>query len=317
MRFADFRQHRLKPSDSVFAFVCEDDFLVDESRAVWKDKFEGNWITERIQVRDFDEIPFSQLMDDALTPSLFSQSRVILVGNAEKLRKDRIHELEKLQGIDRSSLKIVLVLSGIKAADGLSKAFPVVSIEPLKPADCAKWMMDRHGLSPDVARYLVENVGSDLHTLNNEIEKLQTFVGPGKPITPKAVDELILRSEQFGPFDIDDAIIARDYRKAVTVVGAMLDDGADPLIVLSRIVRVWRLLFIGKGVAVKQGPREVAAIAGVPSFKAGEFAAGCRKYEWKQIAAGFKQLLNLDRALKSSNPDVEAAFDVLLWKLTR
>lgn len=317
MRFADFRQQRLKPSDNVFVFVCEDDFLADESRAVWKDKFDGNWSTEKMYVREFDELPFAQLMDDALTPSLFSQSRVILVSSAEKLRKDRIQELESLQGVERSSLKIVLILSGVKTADNLSRAFPVISIDPIKPADCAKWIMDRHGLSPEVARYLVENVGADLYTLNNEIEKLQTFVGPGKPITPKAVDELILRSEQFGPFDIDDAIIARDYRKAVTVVGAMLDDGADPLIVLSRIVRVWRLLFIGKGISAKQGPREIAAMAGVPSFKAGEFAAGCKKYDWKQIAGGFQQLLNLDRALKSSNPDVEASFDVMLWKLTR
>jgi len=317
MRFAEFRQHRVKPTDNVFAFVCEDDFLVDESRSIWRDKFAGNWLTEKIHVREFDEIPFSHLMDDALTPSLFSQSRVIVVGNAEKLRKDRIQELETLQGIERSSLKIVLILSGFKAADGLSKSFPIVVIDPMKPADCAKWMMDRHGISPEVARYLVENAGSDLYTLNNEVEKLQTFVGLGKPITPKAVDELILRSEQFGPFDIDDAIIARDYKKAVTVVGAMLEDGVDPLIVLSRIVRVWRLLFIGKGIAGKQGPREVAAVAGVPSFKAGEFAAGCRKYEWKQIAAGFQQLLNMDRSLKSSNTDVEASFDVMLWKLTR
>ncbi len=317
MRFAEFRQHRLKPSDNVFAFVCEDDFLIDESRPVWQDKFAGSWLTEKMHVREFDEIQFSQLMDDALTPSLFSQSRVIVVGNAEKLRKDRIQELETLQGVEQSSLKIVLVLSGFKAAEGLFKSFPIIAIDPMKPADCAKWMMDRHGLSPEVARYLVENAGSDLYTLNNEIEKLQTFVGPGNPITPKAVDELILRSEQFGPFEIDDAIIARDYKKAVTVVGAMLDDGADPLIVLSRIVRVWRQLFIGKGIAARQGPREVAAIAGVPSFKAGDFAAGCRKYEWKQIAAGFQQLLNMDRMLKSSSPDVEASFDVMLWKLTR
>lgn len=317
MRFAEFRQVRLKPSDNVFAFVCEDDFLIDDSRPVWQDKFAGNWLTEKMQVREFDEIPFSKLMDDALTPSLFSQSRVIVVGNSEKLRKDRVQELETLQGIEQSSLKIVLVMSGFKAAEGLSKSFPIIVIDPMKPADCAKWMMDRHGISPEVARYLVENAGSDLYTLNNEIEKLQTFVGPGKPITPKAVDELILRSEQFGPFDIDDAIIARDYKKAVTVVGAMLDDGVDPLIVLSRIVRVWRLLFIGKGIAARQGPREVAAIAGVPSFKAGDFASGCKKYEWKQIAAGFQQLLNMDRTLKSSSPDVEASFDVMLWKLTR
>jgi len=56
---------------------------------------------------------------------------------------------------------------------------------------------------------------------------------------------------------------------------------------------------------------------GLPQFKAVEFAAGCRKYEWKEIASGFRVLLQLDQALKSSNPDAEASFEVMLWKLTR
>jgi DNA polymerase III delta subunit len=96
----------------------------------------------------------------------------------------------------------------------------------------------------------------------------------------------------------------------------MLDDGMEPLFLLGKIVRVWRQLFVGKGLAGQRSAKEVAAIAGVPPFKAGEFVAGCRKYEWKQLAAGFRELLNLDRALKSSSPDVEASFDVMLWKMT-
>jgi len=118
------------------------------------------------------------------------------------------------------------------------------------------------------------------------------------------------------PFDLDDAILARDYERSVQIAGAMLDDGMEALLVLSRIVRVWRQLLTGKGLVARRSAKDVAAAAGVPSFKAGEFVAACRKYEWKQLAAGFRELLNVDRALKSSNPDVEACFDVMLWKLT-
>jgi len=56
--------------------------------------------------------------------------------------------------------------------------------------------------------------------------------------------------------------------------------------------------------------------AGIPPFKAGEFVAGCRRYEWRQLVLGFREILNLDRTLKSSSPDVEACFDVVLWKMT-
>jgi DNA polymerase III delta subunit len=316
MRFSDFRQYRAKPSDNVFVFVCEDDFLVEESRGVWTGLFEGNWQIQKLHVKEFEDIEFARLMDDALTPSLFSESRLLMVINAEKLTKGRIEDLAKLQGIASSSLKVILILGNLRPADAWTRTFTNIGIDPVKPADAIRWVMDRYGMTSDVARYVVDNVGSDLYPLHNEIEKLRTFVGSGKPITNRDVDELVLRSEQFGPYELGDAILARDYRKSVRVAGAMLADGAEPLLVLSQIVRVWRQLFIGKGLASQRSGKEVAAAVGLPPFKAGEFVAGCRKYEWRQLVLGFREILNLDRTLKSSSPDVEACFDVMLWKMT-
>jgi DNA polymerase III delta subunit len=316
MRFSDFRQYRPKPSDNVFVFTCEDDFLVEESRDVWTGLFEGTWLIEKLYVKEFEEIDFARLMDDALTPSLFSQSRLLLVTNAEKLTKGRIEDLPRLQEVVSSSLKVVLVLATLRPADAWTRGFPIIGIDPMKPADVIRWVMDRYGMSSDVARYIVDNVGLELYPLHNEIEKLRTFVGSGKSITNRDVDELVLRSEQFGPYELGDAILARNYRKSVQVAGAMLADGAEPLLVLSQIIRVWRQLLIGKGLTAQRSPKEVAAAVGLPSFKAGEFVAGCKKYEWSQLVLGFREILNLDRALKSSSPDVEASFDVMLWKIT-
>jgi len=316
MRFSDFRQYRSRSADNVFVFVCDDDFLIEESRGIWTGAFDGNWLAEKMHVKEFEEIEFARLMDDALTPSLFAQNRILLVMNAEKMTKGRIEELSGLQRVAISSLKVVLISVNLRPSDGWMKVFPIVGIDPLKPADSVRWVMDRYGIAPEIARYLVENVGTELYPLHNEMEKLRTFAGEGRPITIRDVDEVILRSERFQPYDLDDAILARNYRKSVQVAGAMLDDGMEALLVLSRIVRVWRQIFIGKGLVAHQSAKEVAAVVGMPPFKASEFVAGCRKYEWKQLAVGFRELLNLDRALKSSSPDVEASFDVMLWKLT-
>jgi DNA polymerase-3 subunit delta len=177
--------------------------------------------------------------------------------------------------------------------------------------------MDRFKLAPDVARYLVDNVGTELYQLNSEMQKLQTYVGGVRPIDARDIDVLILRSEHFGPFEMDDAILARDYKKAVQVIGSMLDEGLDPLIVLSRIVRVWRQLFVGKSLIGKRSAKDVAAAALVPVWKAAEFTAGCKKFEWKQLAVGFSLLLNADRAFKTSTPNPEGYFDVMLWKMMK
>ncbi len=315
MKFSEFRQYQPKPGQNVFVFVCEDDFLVEESRAVWLRIFGGSWVFEKYAAKEFEEIPAGRLMDEALTPSLFTQNRALLVTNAEKLTKGRIEHLTALQNVANASLKVVLVTSGRKSADALAKIFPIVEIDTLRPADVARWLVDRYKLAPEIARHLVENVGTELYALHTEIEKLKTYVGDTRPIELRDIDVLILRSEQFGPFELDDAIIARDFKKAVQVLGAMLDEGVEPLIILSRIVRVWRQLFVGKGLVGKRSAKDLAAAALVPMWKAGDFAAGCKKFEWKQLAAGFRLLLQADRAFKTSTPNPEGYFDVMLWKL--
>ena len=175
--------------------------------------------------------------------------------------------------------------------------------------------MDRYKLNSQIARYLVDNVGADLYQLHNEIEKLRTYVGEGREIEPRDVDVLILRSEQYGPFELDDAVLTSNYKKAVQVVGTMLDEGVEPLIILSRVARVWRQLFVGKALVGKRSAKDVAMAAMVPAWKAADFAAACREFDWKRLASGFRLLLSADRAFKTSTPDFEGYFDVMLWKM--
>lgn len=314
MKFSEFRQIRPKSNPNVQVFVCEDDLLVEESRSVWGGILGPVWVFEKLHAREFEDIETSRLMEEAQTSSLFSQNRVLMIGNSEKVSKRRAEDLVALQGIANSSLKVILLASGGKIPDAL-KSFPAVVIDPLKPGDVTRWLVDRYSVTPEVARHMVESSGTELYPLHNEMMKLESYLGGTRPAEIRDVEVSILHVESFGPFELDDAILERDYRKAVKVVGAMLEEGVEPLLILGKIVRVWRQLLIGKGLSGKRSASEVAAAAGVPQFKGAVLAAGSRKYAWPQLINGFRELLYADRAFKSSSPNVEAYFDILLWKL--
>jgi DNA polymerase III delta subunit len=316
MTFNEFKKYKPSAAHNVFVFACEDDFIIEESRSVWAGALGSNWVFEKLQAKEFDEIETGRLMDEALTPSLFSQCRVLMVANGEKVSKRRADDFAALQQVTNSSLKVILLCSTAKTAEPWTKSLPLISIDPLRPGDAARWLTERHGLSAEVARYVVENAGTELYPLHNEMEKLKTYLGGDKQPSIDDVEAGLLHAERFGPFELDDALLARDYRKAVLVTGSLLDEGAEPLLVLGKIVRVWRQLFVGKGLLTKKGANEAAAGAGVPNFKASAFAAACRKYSWSRLARGFRDLLAADRALKTSSPNIEAYFDILLWKLT-
>jgi DNA polymerase III subunit delta len=315
MRFSEFQTYQPKSVRNVFALVCEDDFLVEESQPVWQRIFGSNWIFEKYAAKEFEEISSNRLMDEALTPSLFTRNRALIVTNADKLTKGRFDVLTELQKVPSSSLKVVLVTASRKSTEGWAKEFSIIDIDTLKPGDVARWLIDRYKLNSQLARYLVDNVGTDLYQLHNEIEKLRTYVGEARPIEPRDVDVLILRSEQYGPFELDDAVLASDYKKAVQVVGTMLDEGVEPLIILARVARVWRQLFVGKALVGKRSAKDVAMAAMVPAWKAADFASACRKFDWKRLTSGFRLLLSADRAFKTSTPDFEGYFDVMLWKM--
>lgn len=316
MKFNEFRQLRPKENPNVSVFVCEDDFLVEESRSVWADNFGPNWVFEKLHAKEFDDIPAASLMDEAQTPSLFSQNRVLMVGNAEKVSKSRGEELRALQNVRNSSLRVILLCSGGKALEGWLRAFPAVVIDPLKPGDVTRWLVERYGISPQVAGHVVDCSGTELYLLHNEMLKLEAYLGGERKPEIRDVEASILHVERFGPWELDDAILERDYRKAVHVAGAMLEEGVEPLLILAKIARVWRQLFVAKGLSGKKSANDVAAAAGAPSFKGPVLAASSRKYGWPQLTNGFRELLNADRAFKSTSLNVEAYFDILLWKLT-
>src|SRR5262249_26847528 len=223
MKFSEFKQYRPKEASNIYVFVCEDDFLLQEFRPVGQRIFGGDWVFEKYSMKEFEEIPAGRLMDEALTPSLFSQNRVLIVTNGEQVTKGRISALTSLQSIPQSSLRIVLAVSSKKSGAGW--VFPVIEVDSPKPAEAARWLVDRYKLAPEVARHLVENVGADLYQLYNEMEKLQTYVGTARAIDIRDVDVLVLRSEQFGPFELDDALLAKDYKRCVQIISSMLDDG--------------------------------------------------------------------------------------------
>ncbi len=312
MKFSEFRK-KPPPPGHVYMFVCEDDLLVDESQPVWSASFGGEWGWERLSLKEFDAIGAADLMEQARTPPLFGPSRALMVIDAGKLSKKRSAELTPLNALERSSLKIVLVSSS--RPRGARPPFPIVQIDPVAPGEAVRWATERFGLPGDAARYLVEGLGADLLTLKLEIEKLETYTGKSRPVELADVDSLVFRSERYGPFELDDAFLARDYPQSVRILGSMLEEGVEPVLILGKLARVWRQVFIARAMGPEVTPAAAAEAAGVPRWKAGRFVSASRRFDRRAVAAGFGELVRADLAVKTSSTRPEYGFDVLLWKL--
>jgi DNA polymerase III delta subunit len=313
VKFSEFKQHKLPPG-AVYVFVCADDYLVDESRAVWSGHFGGEWEFERLTLGQFDGLNSTALADEARSPRLFGARRALMVRvpDATKFTKKRIESVEPLAGIEDSCLKIVFVFDKRPGRGRLP--FPLLEIDPLRTADTIRWLERQFGVPSEVARYMVEHLGSELLGLKQEAEKLQTYTGGARPIAIADVDQLIFRSERYGPFDLDDAFMNADYAASLGIVGSMLEDGVHQLLILSKMTRVWRQLFVARTLG-GGSDSDVARLVGVPPRIAAKIVRASQRFEWDRLVGGFRLLVHADHAFKSSSPDPESYFDILLWKL--
>src|SRR5438128_3478431 len=198
MKFWEFKQIQPKQSSKVYVFVCEDDFLIEESPMDWQPISgmpAGEWDFKKYSAKEFEEIPSSRLIDDALTRSLFTENRLIIVTDAARLTKARIEVLGRVQSLPEASLRIVLVTDTRKPVESWPKIFPVIEIDALRPADVARWLMDRYKLPHQLARYLTDNLGTDLYQLHKDVESLQTYPCKAQQNEMRYVDVLVRRSE--------------------------------------------------------------------------------------------------------------------------
>lgn len=319
MKFSEFARADHALGGHAFVFVCGDDLLVGESLPVWGRLFAsdagGEWGFERLSVREFEALEPAALMEVALSPPLFGPSRALVVSPADKVTRKTMGVAEEIAALPASSLKIVFVASSRRALPRGGAKLPVIEIDPLRSGDAVRWLRQRFGLEPEVAQYLVETIGMDLNALARETEKLMTYVRQERAVSVSDVDLLTLGTDQFSPFDLDDAVLDQDYPKAVRVAAAMMEEGVEPLVLLSRVARTWRQLFGGKTAARKGDPREVAAAVGIPQWKAARFRASCERVAWSRLLEGFPELVAADRRFKTTGANPELVLALLLWKL--
>ncbi|MFH1943819.1 MAG: DNA polymerase III subunit delta [bacterium] len=84
-------------------------------------------------------------------------------------------------------------------------------------------------LSDEGATFLVQNVGTSLWTLTNEMEKLMTFSWGTKQIGLEEVSAVVGSSRKYNTWNLTDAVGQRDLRAAFTALKRLMEEGQSPV----------------------------------------------------------------------------------------
>lgn len=196
-----------------------------------------------------DKADWSEALTLANTAPVFSNTRMVILTGIEKIRKEPKEALLRylnnplptttlvLTHNDSKKIKTEKNLAGLAADAGC-----VADFAELKRDELNLWArnkMQEKGLQPDfdALDVLCEAVGGELAAMEQEIEKLYLYTldRADKKITKQDVLACIGFSKEENPFELSNAITACDRRRAIMLVDKLVDDGEEPVGILSKM----------------------------------------------------------------------------------
>ncbi|HVE57584.1 MAG TPA: DNA polymerase III subunit delta, partial [Pyrinomonadaceae bacterium] len=148
---------------------------------------------------------------------------------------------------------------------------------------------------------LVGLVGDNLRRLTNEIKKVTTAALPDKIVTYDLVESLVTNSREIPNFDLTDQIFGKDKRKPLQTLKKILDDGAEPLMLLGLIAHNLRRTLMAKEL-MNQGVErtEVVRIMKLHPKYHQDFLETARRSDAQKLLHIIKRVAETDLAIKTS-----------------
>ncbi|MBC7421197.1 MAG: DNA polymerase III subunit delta [Bdellovibrio sp.] len=252
----------------------------------------------------------TNIKDAVETLPVFTSHRLVILKNAHELKDSELLELQPL--FDNPVESTVFVILAEKV-DKRKKAIKTL----LDNAFCVEFKKPYDNQVPQWISYLCQNinlkisteaihrlhrlVGNNLTELENQISKIQDYIGDRTQIELTDVNSVVSFSREESVFDFTKAIGQKDRVKALEQLVSLMDQGQNEVAIISLLARHMRLLLtVRSGMDQGIGGAKLASLAQVPSYFIESYCDQARIWPIRKIEEAISVLHETDKALKSS-----------------
>jgi DNA polymerase-3 subunit delta len=285
----------------------------------------------RTLLRDFNESAFSLLGDSVQSAiaaaeqlPMMSDMRVVRVRDFARLREADEDILIRYLNNPSPTTVMIFIADDLdkrkKSSKVLLDTCTVVEFSPLKDAEAKAWAKSRLkelkvSADDQVLSELIRLIGTDVQTLANELEKLASAAAGTGRITLDLVDELIGRSRELSNFELADHLMAGNRKKALETLHRLLEDGAEPVMLVGLIAGNYHRLALGKHLLTRGGREEVFRNISLPPFKRDSYISTLQRSTAAKIARGIQLTAAADLAIKTSQATPRLQLEMLVCEL--
>ncbi len=330
-------------------FGEESYFIYDASKLIQKRLFEL-YPDLHFESYDLEELKskkeFVDILERIQTPSFFSQHKLIVFKNIEKIfdkrkkEKLEIHELifkkileappvdfffliltfdENLKGFSKKIQKEKSAFETLKFPFNiLLKQHYWIEFTKINENQINVWLRQRikslgFSIEDDVLDFFLANTNPNLWEINNEIEKLVTYLGDQKHISSSDLKSVLSGSKEINIFELTTLVAGKNYSEAIAFLERVLNFGKHELLLLSILFKFFKNLLIITEVKKNTSERgELSKAIGINPFFLDDYLLGLRNYSKDEIENALIEIVKVDQIFKTSSLDSKYLFFNLL-----
>lgn len=248
--------------------------------------------------------------------------RLVVVKDADALPKSAQEALVSYLAAPCETTVLALTAAKMKKNTRLYKAIAkvdkkaVVDCSPKSKKDLPAQVRDFAlalgvSISQDAAVELIALVGESTVHLNTELQKMAVALGKGAQIDRGTVEKFVTRTSEVKPWELVDAMAARDARKAALLYSRMTSQSVFGLLAmcLNRI----RELLMAKDLGPRGSVAELSQMTGKQDWQLRNHFRWANAFTQKELQDALVSAADLERSMKSGG-DANQLFE--RWMLS-
>lgn len=323
-------------NQSLFVIYGDEQYLIESmidaivEQQIKNGDQEDQWITF-----DLDEHHLQDALLEVETFPFFGDKKVVVCHNAyfltaKKVKQSIDHDLDQLlqyldNPVDFSTLILVVPYPKLDERKKLLKAIKkegtLINCEAIKDYNIDQWIQhfkSTYYLSFDdsVKDLLVQEVGSNLQLLEQEIRKLSLYTGKEGQISYEDAKQLIAHSGQTSGFKLVDRVMAHDLAGAIDTYKDLSRIGEEEIGLLALLASQLRTIYQVK-LLIQKGHTagNIAKQLSVHPYVVKMSEKRAHNFSIQQLYTALDYCADADFAIKQGKLTKSLAFELLLYKL--
>ncbi len=251
---------------SAYLFYGREFYLLENVIKTCKKSLNESMIDFNMDILDGKELTLDQFMSNAETLPFMDERKILIIKDFELLKgkkknfsdSDEAELIDYLDKIPSTTVIVFIVYGDVDKRKSLVKKINKVGIvnhcDKLGDMDLFKWIKNKFrqsevAINDSEVMYFIEQEGyrdknseKTLSDLENEINKIASFVGKGNNVTKAIIDKLSQKKVENDIFKLIDEIGNKNSSHAMKIVTDMILEGESVLGIFAMVSKQFKLV---------------------------------------------------------------------------